>query len=67
LETLPASRVQAPLVAGCHANVECRLVNELSVEGLHLFVGEALVAHVDNQLAPVGRLAGKTFRLGEPI
>ena len=67
LETLPASRVQAPLVAGCHANVECRLVNEFFVEGLHLFVGEALVAHVDNQLAPVGRLAGKTFRLGEPI
>ena len=67
LETLPASRVQAPLVAGCHANVECRLVNEFLVEGLHLFVGEALVAHVDNQLAPVGRLAGKTFRLGEPI
>lgn len=67
LETLPASGVQAPLVVGCHANVECRLVNEFYVEGLYLFVGEALVAHVDNELAPVGRLAGKNFRLGNPI
>jgi flavin reductase (DIM6/NTAB) family NADH-FMN oxidoreductase RutF len=67
LDTLPAKRVQAPLIAGCHANVECRVVNEFAVDGLSLFVGEALVAHVDNQIAPVGRLAGKTFRLGDPI
>ena len=67
LETIPAKRVQAPLVAGCHANVECRVVNEFTVDGLFLFVGEALAAHVDNQIAPVGRLAGKTFRLGDPI
>jgi flavin reductase (DIM6/NTAB) family NADH-FMN oxidoreductase RutF len=54
-------------VAGCHANVECRVVHEFTVEGLFLFVGEALVAHVDNQVAPIGRLAGKSFRLGSPI
>jgi len=34
---------------------------------LFLFVGEALAAHIDDKVAPVGRLAGKTFRLGEPI
>ena len=67
LETLPASRVKAPLVAGCHANVECRVVNDFFYEGLHLFVGQALAAHVDNQAAPVGRLAGKTYRLGKLI
>lgn len=67
LETLAAKRVQAPLVAGCHANVECRLVQEFSVDGLFLFIGEALAAHVDDQVPPVGRLAGKTFRLGEQL
>ena len=67
LETIPAKRVQAALVAGCHANVECRLVHEFTVEGLFLFVGQALVAHVDNQVAPIGRLAGKSFHLGSPI
>jgi flavin reductase (DIM6/NTAB) family NADH-FMN oxidoreductase RutF len=63
LETLPAKHVSAPLVAGCHANVECCLVQEFYVDGLFLFIGEALAAHIDDQVAPVGRLAGKTFRL----
>ena len=67
LETLPASQVQAPLVAGCHANVECKLVKEMEVEGLYLFVGQALAAHVDDQVAPVARFTGKTFRLDGPI
>jgi flavin reductase (DIM6/NTAB) family NADH-FMN oxidoreductase RutF len=67
LETLPAKHVQAPLVAGCHANVECKLINELPLDGLYLFVGQALASYVDDQVAPVGRLAGKTFRLDGPI
>lgn len=67
LETLPAKHVQAPLVAGCHANVECKVVNHLELEGLHLFVGQALASYIDDQVAPVGRLAGKTFRLDGPI
>jgi len=67
LETIPAKHVQAPLVVGCHANVECRVINEFAIDGLFLFVGEALAAHVDNQVAPIGRLAGKSFRLGSPI
>jgi len=67
LETVPAKQVQAPLVANCHANVECRLVKEVALDGLFLFVGEALASYVDDQVPPVGRLAGKTFRLDGPI
>jgi flavin reductase (DIM6/NTAB) family NADH-FMN oxidoreductase RutF len=67
LETLPAKHVQAPLVAGCHANVECKLVNTLELEGLYLFVGQALASYIDDQIQPVGRLAGKTFRFDGPI
>jgi flavin reductase (DIM6/NTAB) family NADH-FMN oxidoreductase RutF len=67
LKTLPAKLVQAPLVAGCHANVECRLVNTMELEGLYLFVGQALASYVDDQVPPVARLAGKTFRLDGPI
>ena len=37
LETFPAKHVQAPLVAGCHANVECRLVNEMDRGGIVSF------------------------------
>lgn len=67
LETLPAKHVEAPLVAGCHANVECKLVNTMELEGLYLFVGQALASYIDEQVQPVGRLAGKTFRLDGPI
>ena len=67
LETLPAKHVQVPLVAGCHANVECKLVNSMELEGLYLFVGQALASYIDDQVQPVGRLAGKTFRLDGPI
>jgi flavin reductase (DIM6/NTAB) family NADH-FMN oxidoreductase RutF len=67
LETLPAKVVQAPLVKGCHANVECKLVKETEFEGLHLFIGQALAAHVDDQVPPIGRLVGKSWRLEGPI
>jgi flavin reductase (DIM6/NTAB) family NADH-FMN oxidoreductase RutF len=67
LETLPAKHVQAPLVAGCHANVECKLINSLELAGLYLFVGQALASYIDDQVQPVGRLAGKTFCLDQPI
>jgi flavin reductase (DIM6/NTAB) family NADH-FMN oxidoreductase RutF len=67
LNTVPAKHVQAPLVAGCHANVECRLVNETLYEGLYLFIGEAIASHVDEQVPPVARLAGKTYRLDGPL
>ena len=67
LETLPAQHVQAPLVKGCHANVECKLVNSMELEGLYLFIGQALASYIDDQVQPVGRLAGKTFRLDGPI
>lgn len=32
LETIPAKHVEAPLVKGCHANVECKLVNSLQTD-----------------------------------
>jgi flavin reductase (DIM6/NTAB) family NADH-FMN oxidoreductase RutF len=67
LETSQAKKVGAPLVAGCHANIECHVIKEFEVEGLSLFVGKALAAHVDAQISPVARLAAKTFRLNGPI
>src|SRR5215475_2678363 len=67
LDTLAAKHVQAPLVAGCHANVECKVVNQLELDGLYLFVGQALASYIDEQVPPVARLAGKIFRLDGPI
>jgi flavin reductase (DIM6/NTAB) family NADH-FMN oxidoreductase RutF len=67
LETIPATRVVAPLVVGCHANVECKLERDMELPGLYIFVGRALAAHQDDQLKPVARLAGKNFRMDGPI
>jgi hypothetical protein len=39
----------------------------MELDSLYLFVGQALASYIDDQVRPVGRLAGKTFRLDEPI
>ena len=68
LEAIPATHVKAPMVAGCHANVECEVVSSMPTEGaMTIFLARALACHVDPDLPPVGRLAGKTFRLEGPI
>ena len=66
LETFPAKHIKAPLVANCHANVECRVVDILVAETVTLFLAEALACYVDEERSPVLRLAGKTYLLGGP-
>jgi flavin reductase (DIM6/NTAB) family NADH-FMN oxidoreductase RutF len=42
----PAARVAAPLIAECHANFECRLVDASLIDKYNLFVLEVVAAHV---------------------
>lgn len=47
-ETFPASRVAAPLPAGCIAWLECRVIDEPQVQRTYdLFIGEVLAAWAD--------------------
>lgn len=47
-ETLPASRVAAPLPVGCVAWLECRVIDEPQVQRTYdLFLGEVLAAWAD--------------------
>ncbi len=46
LTAQPAMRVQAPLIAECHANFECRLYDDALVERYNFFIFEVLKAHV---------------------
>lgn len=66
LETFPAKHIKAPLIAGCHANIECRVVDSMEGPGVTLFLAEALACYLDADRTPVLRLAGKTYLLGEP-
>jgi flavin reductase (DIM6/NTAB) family NADH-FMN oxidoreductase RutF len=63
METVPATKVHAPMVSGCHANVECRVVNAMPAGNFTLFLAEALACHVDQDRPPVARLADKTYTL----
>jgi flavin reductase (DIM6/NTAB) family NADH-FMN oxidoreductase RutF len=66
LETFAAKHVKAPLIAGCHANVECRVVDSMEGPGVTLFMAEALAVYLDHDRPPVLRLAGKTYLMGGP-
>jgi len=48
LRTEPAAFVRPPLLAGCLANFECRVIASLVTGDHTVFVGEVLAAHVDD-------------------
>ncbi len=41
-----ATRVRAPLIAECHANLECRLADDALVDKYNFFIFEVVKAHV---------------------
>jgi flavin reductase (DIM6/NTAB) family NADH-FMN oxidoreductase RutF len=73
LTAVPASQVDAPLVAACYANLECRVVDTRMVNKYSLFVLEVCKAWIDpaagapRTIHHRGRgefmVAGKTLRL----
>ena len=73
LTPLAASRVKAPLVAECYANLECRLVDARMAEKYNFFVLRVLKAWIDpsrkraRTIHHMGRgvfmVAGRTVRL----
>jgi len=46
LAAAPATHVQAPLIAECAANFECRLVDDAMVRKYNFFIFEVVKAHV---------------------
>ena len=73
LTPLPASRVSAPLVAECYANLECRLVDARMAQKYNFFVLQVHKAWIDparkrpRTIHHMGRgmfmVAGRTLRL----
>ncbi len=51
IATAPADRVAAPLIAGCAAWLECRVIPEpRNQQGYDLFLAEVVAAHADPRL-----------------
>lgn len=57
LKTRAADKVNAPLVEGCLANLECTVVAEYEVGNHTLFVGEIVAAHQGEPSEPLVRFA----------
>ncbi len=82
LSSIPASRIDAPLVAGCIAWLECRVLEERAVEQKYdLFIADVVAASADDRVFSAGRwhfddaelktvhyVAGRQFfTIGEPV
>ncbi len=59
LKMRPADRVNVPLIEGCLANLECRVVADYEVGDHTLFVGEIVAAHQGDRWEPLARFDSK--------
>ena len=58
IDTFAATRIEAPLIEGCVAWLECRIVPEPSIQQRHdLFIVEVLAAQADSRVFHDGRWA----------
>ncbi|MFB0545445.1 MAG: flavin reductase family protein [Anaerolineae bacterium] len=46
----PASQVRVPIIGECPVNIECKVVESVSLGSHDLFVGEIVAVHVDEEL-----------------
>lgn len=49
LLALKPSKVKPPLIAGCFANFECKVVGKIDTGDHRIYVGHCLAAHVDER------------------
>ena len=49
LVAVPAKKVRPPLIEGCVANFECKVVGEIETGDHTIFVGEVVAAHVSEE------------------
>jgi len=59
LKVRAADQVSVPLVEGCLANLECKVVAEYEVGDHTLFVGEIVAAYAGDRWEPLVRFDGK--------
>jgi flavin reductase (DIM6/NTAB) family NADH-FMN oxidoreductase RutF len=79
IEAIPGSVVQAPLIAACPVNLECKVVKHIPLGSHDVFFGQVVAAHADpDVLTPAGLVdpvkaklvayaSGAYWRLAEPV
>ena len=66
MSTEPASKIKAPLISGCYANIECIVRSALwDVEGNHaIYIGEVVAFKSDKKSTPMVWLNGRYYQVG---
>ena len=67
IKTVNAQFIRSPLLAGCVANYECKVVNSFEIGNHTCFLGLVVGYRKDNNLKPLNRFRGKTYKLGEAL
>ena len=66
----PASKIKAPLIKECYANLECKVVDTAMINKYNLFVVKVVAAWIDRKVkAPktLHHISGKRFILGGKV
>lgn len=61
----PPRKIRAPLIAGCFATMECKLVDSFTTGDHTLFVGQVLEIKVNREKSPLLLHQGGYYRLGD--
>jgi flavin reductase (DIM6/NTAB) family NADH-FMN oxidoreductase RutF len=66
MSTEPATKIEAPLVPNCYANIECIVKSALwDVEGNHaIYIGEVVAFKLNKKLTPMVWFNGRYFQVG---
>jgi flavin reductase (DIM6/NTAB) family NADH-FMN oxidoreductase RutF len=67
IKTAKAQFIRSPLIDGCVANYECKVVNSFEIGNHTCFLGLVVGYRKDNNLKPLNRFRGKTYKLGEAL
>jgi flavin reductase (DIM6/NTAB) family NADH-FMN oxidoreductase RutF len=67
IETERAKRINSPLVKGCFANIECKVITSIPVSNYTLYLAEAIEYRIDDKLFPIVWHKDKYFALKEEI
>lgn len=66
IATEPASKIGAPLISGCFANMECKVKSSLwEVEGNHaIYIAEVVAFKIKDELKPLVWWKNQYFKVG---
>ena len=67
VKTVEAKFIRSPLLAGCVANYECKVVNAFEIGNHTCFLALVVGYRKDKSLKPLNRFRGKTYKLGEAL